>query len=384
MDKRSVELLLNSIGIPNFQKLMEFIESSSLDEIAEKITSLMNYDPKIPQDTKNNHYLGMSLGCFKSQFVGAATVRDAIMDIKKNSQNYKWMYSILGDEPSKDTLFHILLYRIFRDKIFLSLCYDSSMQYFDMSLFPSVGNEVFVDCGACFGENTIEFIEKYPNYKKVYTYEPAPRNFKTMVDNVSSYNGIENMNKALSDTVGTCSFTSHMPDSANRINPHGDVVVEVSTIDIDIKEPVTLIKMDIESAEPNALLGAKNHIINDKPYLAICVYHTIKDIWTIPQIIYSMNPHQTFFLKHHAEDKPEETVLYVVPHSRERKEIDVKGIIDNIDLMRDVLKTVEEGLNYTKQVLTAKDTQAANVMLNDVKQAFLSCINYIDTIQKDI
>lgn len=45
-------------------------------------------------------------------------------------------------------------------------------------------------------------------------------------------------------------------------------VIAVS-LDEDIKEPITLLKMDIEGSEQKALLGAKEHIINDSHKLLI-------------------------------------------------------------------------------------------------------------------
>lgn len=47
----------------------------------------------------------------------------------------------------------------------------------------------------------------------------------------------------------------------------------------------TFIKMDIEGAEYEALIGAESIITRSKPNLAICVYHAVNHIWDIPILL---------------------------------------------------------------------------------------------------
>src|SRR6185295_9281459 len=47
----------------------------------------------------------------------------------------------------------------------------------------------------------------------------------------------------------------------------------------------TFIKMDIEGAEPDTLLGAGQTIANHAPVLAICLYHAQEHLWQIPLLI---------------------------------------------------------------------------------------------------
>jgi hypothetical protein len=47
----------------------------------------------------------------------------------------------------------------------------------------------------------------------------------------------------------------------------------------------TLIKMDIEGSEREALLGASGVIRRRKPKLIICTYHKPEDIYELPQTI---------------------------------------------------------------------------------------------------
>ena len=88
--------------------------------------------------------------------------------------------------------------------------------------------------------------------------------------------------------------------SANKLsNDENADKVECVTIDEDIKEPVTFIKMDIEGSEYKALQGAQNHIKNETPKLAISIYHGYDDLWRLPLFIEKINPNYDFYLRHY-------------------------------------------------------------------------------------
>lgn len=96
--------------------------------------------------------------------------------------------------------------------------------------------------------------------------------------------------------------------------------------DEDIHEKITFIKTDIEGFEVSSLLGAKNHIRDDSPKLAVCTYHIVSDMWEIPRLIESMNPNYRFYLRHYMKTQNWETVLYAIP-IKHKKETTVKSDI---------------------------------------------------------
>jgi hypothetical protein len=77
----------------------------------------------------------------------------------------------------------------------------------------------------------------------------------------------------------------------------------------------TFIKMDIEGAEVDALIGARRLIENALPVLAICVYHQPDHLWRIPLLIRSFSDQYRFFLRPHNEEGWD-LVCYAVPASR--------------------------------------------------------------------
>ena len=88
--------------------------------------------------------------------------------------------------------------------------------------------------------------------------------------------------------------------------------IQVKTIDGLNLEKVTLIKMDIEGAELNALKGAQRTIARDKPKLAICIYHSDDDMIRIAEYIHELALGYKLYVRHHTTTFAE-TVLYALP-----------------------------------------------------------------------
>ena len=88
--------------------------------------------------------------------------------------------------------------------------------------------------------------------------------------------------------------------SANRIRNSGNKQIEATTLDKDILDTITMIKMDIEGNEKKALIGAKNHIIKDNPKLLISIYHNHEDIYKIPKMIEEIAPNiYNFYIRYY-------------------------------------------------------------------------------------
>ena len=74
---------------------------------------------------------------------------------------------------------------------------------------------------------------------------------------------------------------------------------------------ISFIKMDIEGAELEALNGAKEIIMNQKPKLAISIYHELEHFWKIPLLLKSLVPEYKIYIRHHSTQQ-DDTVCYAV------------------------------------------------------------------------
>lgn len=102
-------------------------------------------------------------------------------------------------------------------------------------------------------------------------------------------------------------------DVASHITKQkSDYVIQVVALDQYIyHEAPTLIKMDIEGAEQEALVGARKTIQTYRPKLVICLYHKPEDLFEIPLYIKSLNSDYNLYIRQYSNTKYE-TVCYAV------------------------------------------------------------------------
>lgn len=228
---------------------------------------------------------------------------------------FGWLYANLADYRSKMVLSAIV--RNWTDLDFQSLknVTETHACYFDPDLIPDCCDEVFVDIGAYIGDTVMDFISMYGNcYKQIYCYEITDESLDALRRNTMYYDNISIRGKGVGKGNGFLYITEHSESSsANVLKEEGDTRIETVTIDSDIEEPITFIKMDIEGGEQDALLGCRETIQAHHPKLAISVYHNYEDIWKIPQMIHEWNDSYKFYLRYYGGDLiPTKIVLYAL------------------------------------------------------------------------
>lgn len=187
-------------------------------------------------------------------------------------------------------------------------------QYFDLPELQHEMEEVFVDAGCLNGITTKNFIKWAKNtYKKIYCFEPDPYSAQVCHDELQylvEANKAVIINKAVTEKNGVIGFSSYK-NGYSHIGD-GDIKVEAVALDDVLRnEKVTFIKMDIEGAEYEALNGARRIICEQRPKLAISVYHKKDDIYDIPELLLSYHPDYRFYLRHYSPFY-EETILYAI------------------------------------------------------------------------
>lgn len=82
-------------------------------------------------------------------------------------------------------------------------------------------------------------------------------------------------------------------------------------IDDHVEGRVSMIALDVEGSEQRALQGAVQTIARDHPRLCVCLYHTLDDYFTIPQLLHELSGYR-LQVRHHSCISVIETVLYAV------------------------------------------------------------------------
>ena len=192
-------------------------------------------------------------------------------------------------------------------------------QYFDY--FEAKENEVFVDCGCYDGATCYNFAGwcGAKGFDHIYSFEADPKNYeksKAVLEPLGKCDlypyGTADVNKKVyfaADAFETSCIISR--EEAEKRNFEG--VEEIETVALDdvlAGKRVTFIKMDIEGAEYEALLGARKLIMENRPRMAISVYHKFEDFVTLANLVLEMHPDYRIAFRHYGFDELE-TIMYV-------------------------------------------------------------------------
>lgn len=180
--------------------------------------------------------------------------------------------------------------------------------YFTNDVFRLREDEVLVDGGAYDGDSAAEFVRacarRRVSYRHIYCFEPDPGNYQRLCANTSGYRHVTCFRFGLWSHRSAQRFVSsgRIDAFGARIQEGGrpaDTLIETAGIDELLPdEAVSLIKMDVEGAETEALRGAETAIRKHKPRLAVSVYHRTSDLYDLPLLVHRMLPDSKLYLRH--------------------------------------------------------------------------------------
>lgn len=216
--------------------------------------------------------------------------------VKSYEKEFDFVYNHLADIRSKKVFLNILNFKISgKVKYLYSAIDDKSTVYTDILQLGQ--NERIIDLGAYDGDTIFEFLNATNgSYEKIIAVEADEKNFKKLQKKTSDLSNIEYHNIAAWSSQTTLKFSR----KAGRNSKLGDVGIEIqgNSVDNIVHEPVTLIKMDIEGAEIEALKGAENTIKTYLPKLYVCAYHRNEDMFAIPMKIWEYSHDYKIYFRH--------------------------------------------------------------------------------------
>lgn len=197
----------------------------------------------------------------------------------------------------------------------------SHAQYFPDDLFAWVENEMFVDCGAFDGDTVRGFLTgRGSSFGTIIAIEPDPRNFESLQLYVTRLpQAIRGRVATLNLAVGTGDQKVRFDatgTASSAVTNTGSFEADCSNLDEVLAGRVpTYVKMDIEGAELDALIGAGKVIERHAPVLAICAYHRQNHLWQVPLLIRSLFSQYRLFLRSYAAECFD-LLCYAVPPDR--------------------------------------------------------------------
>jgi FkbM family methyltransferase len=236
----------------------------------------------------------------------------------KNESVIDESFELFKDTASRDLFKAILGFRMTGDFSLLSSP-DPSPQYFPRDIPLGDYLDRFVDCGA-FDGDTIQLLNKtIGKINAILCFEPDMNNYQKLSSYVENNPGLL-ANEILLVPCGVWSKSTSLRFSdkegaASHLATNEDVGTTIQCVALNDAIAAwhpTYIKMDIEGAEYDGLLGSERIIRSCKPLLAICVYHRPEDIWEIPLLLQSWNLGYSFYLRCYGQ-ATFDSVLYAIP-----------------------------------------------------------------------
>lgn len=202
-----------------------------------------------------------------------------------------------------------------------------SKQYFE---FPELFERgtAFVDGGCYDCADCLRFAKWCDNqYSKIFAFEPDAKNYEVCkrvseekkisdLELIRAGLGKENTTVMFAAAGGTESHTINTSDVDNRNFDYVDFstvpMEEISIVALDNvvgKTKVGFIKLDVEGEEYNALVGARETLLRDKPFLAICLYHKQGDMLATMDYLRELVPEYHFCIRHYST-LSYDTILY--------------------------------------------------------------------------
>ncbi len=212
----------------------------------------------------------------------------------KHQEELQQTYDILTDDLSKKIFLDMFNYK-FSGK--LHYLFDNvTRRQDDLQLLDLNENEIYYDLGAYTGDTALEV----PAKTRVLV-EADYKNFGKLQSNLPKSDNNILINTAIWKEEGLIQFSTQSGRAAS-IYGAKPTTVTATTIDKIVEQTKlipTYIKMDLEGAEKEALIGATQTIRQYKPKMLIAGYHFNEDLFAIPLALLQLNPNYQIYLRKH-------------------------------------------------------------------------------------
>jgi FkbM family methyltransferase len=219
-----------------------------------------------------------------------------------------------ADEESRHIYASLLRFRLSHDYADLPTR-STGAQYFPEIQGRSQRPPRFIDCGA-FDGDTLRELSRLGGAEAVAAFEPDLSNYRKLAETCRSLQNLGEVTLfpcALAARAGQARFEANGLAGSSLSDQGGDVVTCVALDEALATFRPTVVKMDIEGAEIEALEGARRMVQEYRPELVLCVYHRPAHLWQIPHLVRSWyGDAARYYLRVHAHSGFD-TVFYAIP-----------------------------------------------------------------------
>jgi FkbM family methyltransferase len=235
-----------------------------------------------------------------------------------NRPDIEAAHSLLSDQESRRVFEGKLAYYLSLDKARLDDIKATTPIYFDRSVYKLGDEEVVVDGGAYVGDTLSAFLDRCSGrFHSYVAFEPDPASFGRLATVAASDpSRITAVQAGLAERTTSARLLSTQGADSRLLRGDEAGGEDVPVVGLDEyfegRPAPTLIKMDIEGAEADALIGAAGLLGTASPKMAISAYHFPTDLWRIPVLLEKLMPDSSLYLRHYTREV-DDTVCYAIP-----------------------------------------------------------------------
>lgn len=222
-----------------------------------------------------------------------------------NCSKIEWLAELLSDENSLTELLSHVSFRVSLDHRVLS-----NPAPRQILPFKNLKNLVYVDAGAFDGDTLLPFVnETLESLSLAIGVEPDSENFNRLDNAIKAapdfiQKKIRTVKAALDCQSGVKRFSGGHSEESALCRDGGQVVETISADELlkNTNFSAVYLKLDVEGAEAQAILGARSLIEAGSAILSISVYHKPTDLWDLPELVHGINADYRFLLRSHGCD----------------------------------------------------------------------------------
>jgi FkbM family methyltransferase len=211
-----------------------------------------------------------------------------------------------GDDQSRAAYLQFLAWRILREDWIFEDCtvFKGNRFFIDQIKKAISDDERFLDVGAYDGRVFLQFLSFTGNkFYSALMIEPDEKNFELLQKTIEKLpmdikSRISLKLCALSSESGKHGFAQGF-GYASRLHDKKQNEVDIYKLD-DLHFPVSFLKLHVEGHEFDVLQGGITQIQNNRPILAITVYHNRDGLWKIPVFLQEHIFDYVFYFRMHS------------------------------------------------------------------------------------
>ncbi len=203
--------------------------------------------------------------------------------------------ALLADEQSRTLFDRLVSFKLrgMPEDLFAAV---TPMGAYDDLLAPPPGG-VIVDLGAYTGDTAAAFARRYPAYGGIVAVEPEPRNYRKLCESTAGLRDFSAVN-ALAGARDGVSFVDGARRGRGAAAGAAGIKTDVVCVDSLLRGGrADLIKLDVEGAEAEALLGAAETLRRYRPKLTVSCYHRSEDLFRLPETVLGLQPAYRVYLR---------------------------------------------------------------------------------------